>query len=244
MVMLISSEVFNHERSDTVLRNKNRYLWRFWLTPRPIISLILIMLCVAATGLGCSSPPKTNDPSIVVSSTAIVTTPTTPLTTTAINTPPATPSWSVYKAPGTAEATTPVTNPPKTTTVAPNPNLVKVSGINVTYYEIQTNGIIQLNIKPVDRDGSLVPIEGPFDVKVWTTASSGPQSGSNVIIQKWDNVIIALTDYSDTGVNLSFLYAGGFLENYDDPGYVEVSLATPGVIINGRESFENLQPVL
>jgi hypothetical protein len=224
------------------MKNNNRYQGRFWLKLRVIISLILVLLCLAAASLGCSSSPKTIDTQIVVPSTAIVTTPATPITTTAINTAPATASWSVYKAPGT-EATA-LTNPPKTTSVAPNPNIVKVSAINVTYYEIQTNGIIQLNIKPVDRDGSLVPIEGPFDVKVWTTTSSGPQFGSTGIIQKWDNVIVALTDYSDRGVNLSFLYSGGFLDNYDDPGYVEVSLATPGVIISGRESFENLQPVL
>jgi hypothetical protein len=141
---------------------------------------------------------------------------------------------------------TAATNPPKTTAVTPNPSFYKVTGIYVQYYEIATNGIIQLNVKPFDRDGNLVTLEGPFDIKVWTTKYSGQPTESTGIIQEWNNIIVALTDYKPgEGVNLSLLYPGGFLDYYDDPGYIEVTLTNQGGIsISGQEHFDNLQPVL
>jgi hypothetical protein len=202
-----------------------------------IISIILASLFMVIAGLSCSSGATTINTQVSAPTSTNLA---------ADITAPTTASWSVYKAPGTETTAPPATNPPKTTAVTPNPSFYKVTGIYVQYYEIATNGIIQLNVKPFDRDGNLVTLEGPFDIKVWTTKYSGQPTESTGIIQEWNNIIVALTDYKPgEGVNLSLLYPGGFLDYYDDPGYIEVTLTNQGGIsISGQEHFDNLQPVL
>ena len=157
----------------------------------------------------------------------------------------------MYQPATTTVATGLTTAPPRTTaqtTVAltSSGEALKVAAIYAKFYEIENNGIIQLMIKPEDRDGSIVLVQGPFDIRVWTTKNSGQSSQSSGIIQQWDNIVVDISNYDPyEGVNLSLLYTNGFLDSYDDPGYIEVTLKVPGgVDVSTQVPFDNLQPVL
>jgi hypothetical protein len=178
-------------------------------------------LVVSAVMAGCTPGAKTT-PSPATTTTQAATESTPATTTAAISTTAPPPSSTKPSIPPTFD-----------------PNSARVTALYVNILQASVSGIDALTLKPM-AGGVVLPVSGPFDIKLYMTKNSGLPTETTEQVQEWDNVTVDPDNYDpDNGVTLTLLYPDGD-QTYIDPGILEVTLKTSAQLtLTSQLKFQN-----